>query len=352
MMTTNHFLFLFSSKLRKNSFNLIPILVIALMGLLSACSSKEDMKIGFLYSSDITHRFVVETNYFAERARQLGAEVIVDHADNNAALQYQKAMEMKEQGINMLVLIYINEITANAIVRDFKVDDIPVMAYNRLVPNSDLDIYIAGNNKNLGEEMAGYALSKVPRGNYMLFGGDKFDRNAVELQASIDSVLAPSVENGQINILYQTFTENWDANNAAFELKQYLNNSQLHPDVIISCFDGMTHGMIGVLSEWELDGEVIMTGQDAELESVRDIASGKQHITMYHPFKEIAYTAAEVAVALLKGDNLDEFSVVNTDNGFKQVPTVQINSIPVTRNNLDEILIDGGVYKREEVYTN
>ena len=351
-MKTQHFLPFYSIMRRKDSIILILLMAFAFSGLFSSCSSKEDMKIGFLYSSDITHRFVVETNYFAERARQLGAEVIIDHADNNAAIQYQMAMKMKDQGIDMLVLIYINEITANAIVRDYKADDIPVMAYNRLIPNSDLDVFIAGNNQSLGEGMAGYALKHAPRGNYMLFGGDKFDRNAVELQASIDSVLAPSVKNGQINILYKTYTENWDGKNAAFELRQFLNNSDTHPDAIISCFDGMAHEMIAVLSEWELDGQVIITGQDAQLESVRDIAAGKQHITMYHPFKEIAYTAAEVAVAILKKDKLDEFGIVYTDNGFKQVPTVQINSIAVTRENLDEILIEGGVYTRAEVYQN
>ncbi|MCA1744662.1 MAG: substrate-binding domain-containing protein [Bacteroidales bacterium] len=351
-MKTKHFSPFYSFQQRKDSFILVLLVVFAISALFSACSSKEDMKIGFLFSSDITYRFVVESNFFAERARELGAEVIIDQANDNAALQYQKAIEMKEQGIDMLVLIYINEITANAIVRDFKVDGIPVMAYNRLIPNSDLDMYIAGNNKSLGEEMAGYALSKVPHGNYMLFGGDKFDRNAVELQASIDSMLAPSVADGRINILYKTFTENWDGRNAAFELKQFLNNSTTHPDAIISCFDGMSHEMIGVLEEWELDGKVIMTGQDAQLESVRDIATDQQHMSMYHPFKQLAYTAAEVAVAMLNGDNLKEFDVVSTDNGFKQVPTVQINSVVVTRENLDEILIDGGVFKRSEVYQN
>ncbi|NLX73443.1 MAG: sugar ABC transporter substrate-binding protein, partial [Bacteroidales bacterium] len=98
------------------------------------------------------------------------------------------------------------------------------------------------------------------------------------------------------------------------------------------------------------DGKVIITGQDAQIESVRDIAAGKQHITMYHPFKEIGYTAAEVAIALIKGERLDDFNVVYTDNGLKEVPTVQINSIPVTRDNLDLVLIEGGVYTRDEVY--
>lgn len=351
-MKTKHILPFYSLQLRKDTFILIFIAAISFMGLFSACSSKEDMKIGFLFSSDITYRFVVESNCFAERAKQLGAEVIIDQADNNAALQYEKAMEMKEQGIDMLVLIYINEITANAIVRDFKVDGVPVMAYNRLIPNSDLDMYIAGNNQSLGEEMAGFVLDRVPQGNYMLFGGDKFDRNAVELQASIDSMLAPSIEKGQINILYKSFTENWDGRNAAFELKQFLNNSPVHPDAIISCFDGMSHEMIGVLEEWDLDGKVVITGQDAQLESLQDIVAGTQQMTMYHPFKEIAYTAAEVAVAIVKGDNLKDFNVVYTDNGFKQVPTVQISSIPVTRENLEEILIDGGIYKREEIFIN
>lgn len=351
-MKTKHNLPFYSLKRKKGSFISILIVFIAISGIFSACSSKENLKIGFLFSSDITYRFVVESNYFAERARQLGAEVIIDQADNNAALQYQKAMEMKAQGVDMLVLIYINEITANAIVRDFKEDGVPVMAYNRLIPNSDLDLFIAGNNQSLGEEMAGYVLNRAPSGNYMLFGGDKFDRNAIELQASIDSMLAPSIEKGQIKIIYKTFTENWDGQNAAFELKQFLNNSQVHPDVIISCFDGMSHEMIGVLEEWDLDGKVLITGQDAQLESVQDIAAGKQHITMYHPFKEIAYTAAEVAIAFIKGNNLNDFNVVYTDNGLKQVPTVQISSIPVTRENLDEILIDGGMFKRDEVYSN
>jgi D-xylose transport system substrate-binding protein len=351
-MKTIHKLPFYALKQRKASFILIFLMAFAFSGLFSACSSKEDIKIGFLFSSDITYRFVVESNYFAERARQLGAEVIIDQADNNAAVQYQKAMEMKAQGVDMLVLIYINEITANAIVRDFKVDGVPVMAYNRLIPNSDLDVYISGNNQRLGEEMAGYALDRVPNGNYMLFGGDKFDRNAVELQASIDSMLAPSIANGQVKILYKTFTENWDGVNAAFELKQFLDNSAVHPDVILSCFDGMSHEMIGVLKEWDLNGKVIITGQDAQLESVQDIAAGQQHMTMYHPFKEIAYTAAEVAVAIINGDKLDDFDVVYTDNGLKQVPTVQIASIPVTRENLDKVLIDGGMFKRDEVYTN
>lgn len=326
------------------------ILLFFMVFAISGCKKSESIKIGFLFNSDITYRFVIESNYFAERARQLGAEVIVKHANNNPSLQYEMAMQMKEEGIDLLTLVYINEITADAIVRDMKADGIPVIAYNRLIPNSDLDMFIAGNNVTLGEAMAGFVTKLVPRGNYMLFGGDKFDRNAIELQAAIDSVLEPMIARGDIKVLYKTFTENWDGRNAAFELRQFMQNSEEHPDVIISCFDGMSHEMIEVLKDWDLDGKVLFTGQDAQIESVRDIVAGKQHMTMYHPFKEIGYTAAEVAVAMAKGEKLDKFNIVYTDNGLKKVPTIQINSIPVTQNDIDRILIDGGVYTRDEVY--
>jgi D-xylose transport system substrate-binding protein len=330
---------------------ILPMVIIILAGFMgSGCKSSSEMKIGFLYSSDITYRFVLESQYFAERARELGAQVFIDQAGNNAALQYQKAMEMVDMGVDLLVLIYINANTADAIVRDVKAAGIPIMAYNRLVPDSDLDMYIAGNNRSLGESMAGHALKNVPRGNYMVFGGDKFDRNAVELMESFDHVLGPSIRSGDINILYRTYTENWDGKNAAFELKQFLANSQEQPDVILSSFDGMTHAMIQVLEEYGLAGKVILTGQDAELVSIRDIVNGKQHITMYHPWKQIAYTAAEVAVEMVRGNNLSRFNVVYTDNGYKPVPTVQINSIPVTRENLDNVLIESGAYKREDIY--
>jgi D-xylose transport system substrate-binding protein len=344
----------FRTKFRDISFAgliTVPFVIIILTGFsFTGCSKSSGTKIGFLYSSDITYRFVLESNYFAERARELGVEVIIDHAGNNAPLQYQKALEMMDKGIDLLVLIYINANTADAIVRDVKAAGIPVMAYNRLIPGSDLDMYIAGNNKSLGESMAGYALRHAPRGNYMLFGGDKFDRNAVELLASIENVLGPSIKSGDINILYRTYTENWDGKNAAYELKQFLANSGEQPDVIMSSFDGMSHAIIQVLEEYGLAGKVILTGQDAEMVSVRDIANGKQHITLYHPWKEIAYTAADVAVEMIRGKNLSKFNIVYTDNGFKPVPTVQINSIPVTRENLDKVLIETGVYKREDIY--
>ena len=323
------------------------LLILPLFAL--GCGNREDVKIGFLYS-DPTYRFVLESEYFAERARELGAEVIVMSGEKNEVIQYERALEMIEAGVDYLAIIPVNANTANAIVREAKSAGVQVMSYTRLIPDSDLDVFIASDNFGSGAAVVNFAISKVPRGNYILMGGDKFDRNGVELQSAIDSLLAPKVKSGDINILYRTYTETWDRSYAAFELDQFLNNSSELPDVILSAYDGMSQAMIEVLEEHNLVGKVIMTGQDAELKSIKYIVEGKQHFTLSHPYKQIAYKAAEIAVKMARGERLDKSEIIYINNGFKEVPTVQIGSIPVTRENIDEVIIKGGVYTRAEVY--
>ncbi|MGQ1891260.1 substrate-binding domain-containing protein [Thermophagus sp. OGC60D27] len=329
----------------------ITFFVFILIVILSGCEKKEQIKIGFLYSSDVTIRFNKESKFFKERAEALGAGVIVDHANDNDALQYDNAIKMMDQGIDLLALIAVNVNTAENIVKEAKARDIPVLAYNRLILNCDLDVYISGNNEQLGKDMAGYVVKQRPKGNYVILGGDRFDRNAVELMASIDKTLKPHIESGNINVLYKTYIENWNPDHAAFELDQLLSSYPQSIDAVISCFDGMSVSCINVLKKYGLDGQVIITGQDAQLESCRKIIEGTQHITLYHPLKEIAYKAAEVAIDIVNEENLNEkYDIAYVNNGYKDVPTVQISSIPVTRENIDEVLIESGFYKRSEIY--
>lgn len=326
-------------------------LLVILMTALSGCENNDKKKIGFLYSSNITIRFNKESQFFKERAESLGAQVIVDQASDNDALQYQKALDMMEEGIDLLALIAVNVNTAENIIKEANARNIPVMAYNRLIPNSDLDVYISGNNNQLGKDMAGYAVEQRPTGNYVILNGDKFDRNAVELMESIDKTLKPHVDAGRINVLYKTFIENWNPDHAAYELEQFLKANPEPIDALLSCFDGMSVACIEVLEKYDLAGKVIVTGQDAQIESCRKIVEGTQHITLYHPLQDIAYKAAEVAVDILNGENLEKkYDITFSNNGLKEVPTIQISSIPVTRDNIDEILIESGFYSREEIY--
>jgi len=338
------------------AFNLIfkiflVFVILILIFALSGCRKSDEIKIGFLYSSDVTIRFNKESSFFKERAEELGAEVVVAHARDNDALQYDMAIEMMENGIDLLALIAVNVNTAENIVKEAKARDIPVLAYNRLISNCELDVFISGNNDQLGKDMAGYVVDKKPRGNYIILNGDRFDRNAVELMASIEETLEPHIEAGRINILYKTYIEGWNPGHAAYELDQVLATNPESLDAVIACFDGMGVASIEILKKYGLDGDVIVTGQDAQVESCRRIIEGTQHITMYHPLKKNAYTAAEVATDIVNGVDLEsKYDITYANNGLMDVPTVQISSIPVTKENLDEVLIESGFYERSEIY--
>lgn len=337
--------------MKKNLFLPFGVIISLLMIALSGCGKKDKIKIGFLYNSEVTFRFFLEGNFFKEHAEALGAQVILDHANNNDALQYDKAIEMMDQDIDLLVLVAVNINTAENIVKEAKAQNIPVMAYNRLISNCDLDIYISGNNDQLGKDLIGYVIKQKPKGNYIILNGDRFDRNAVELMTSIDKTLKPHIESGNINVLYKTYIENWNPEHAAFELDQILSVYPQSVDAVISCFDGMSVSCVDVLKKYGLDGKVIVTGQDAQIESCRRIVEGTQHLTLYHPLKDIAYKAAEVAIDIVNGVKLEKkYNITYVNNGFEDVPTVQINSIPVTKENIDEVLIESGFYKREEIY--
>lgn len=337
--------------MKKLNINLPTTLAFILIVGLSGCRKQEQIKIGFLYSSDVTVRFYKESHFFKEHAEALGAQVILDHANDNDALQYDKAIEMMDQDIDLLALIAVNVNTAENIVKEAKARGISVLAYNRLISNCDLDVYISGNNEQLGKDMAGYVVEQRPQGNYIILGGDRFDRNAVELMASIEKTLKPHIESGNINILYKTYIENWNPDHAAYELDQVLAAYPQSIEAVIACFDGMAVSCIEVLKKYNLDGKVIVTGQDAQLESCRRIVEGTQHITLYHPLKDIAYKAAEVAIDIINRVKLEKkYNITYVNNGFEDVPTVQINSIPVTKENIDDVLIKSGFYKQEEIY--
>ncbi|NPA37896.1 MAG: substrate-binding domain-containing protein [Chlorobi bacterium] len=330
--------------------NVIILFFIAVI-YLSGCSKQSDkIKLGFLYTTEKTERYKKESQYFKQKAEELGAKVYVDQADNNDAIQLRKAIEMFDKDIDVLCLIAVNANTAAAIVRAAKDKNVKVIAYNRMIKSPDIDLFISGNNKKLGEDMCNAVLNKKPEGNYIILNGDKFDRNAVELQQSIDSTLKPYITNGSINILYETFIEDWSDKNGAYELDQAIALTGVKPDVIIAAYDGIADGSIKVLKKYGFAGQVLITGQDAELRAIKHILKGEQLMTIYHPMKRLASRAAIIAYNMALGKMPDKSEISYTDNGLARIPTIKNNSIPITKDNIDEVLIKHGVYTREQIY--
>ncbi len=328
----------------------ISLFILVVMLFAAGCKKKEQLTIAFMYPSEVTERFNKESSFFKAYCAKQGVEVIIKTASDDESVQTELANEMIAQNVDALVLIAANINTAGAIVRNARAEGIPVMAYNRMIKNSELDFFLASNNDVIGKAMVDAVLKEKPTGNFVILGGDKFDKNGEDLQIAIKKYLKPKIDNKQVNIVYETFIEKWDGNIAAFEMEKVI---QLHGDSIDAVFvgfDGMATAVIKVLESYDMLGKVAVTGQDAELEACKNVIAGKQTVTVFHPLKTIAEKGAEIAIEMAKGKDLDSFANSTEDNGLFVVPTHRVNSIPVNKNNIEEVLVGSGFYTKKELY--
>ena len=328
----------------------VNITLLTFVILLCGCSQNERLTIGFLYPSDLTVRYNKESNFFKEYCAKQGVDVIVKSANNDESIQIELANEMIEQGVDALVIIAANINTAGVIVRNAHAEDIPVMAYTRMIKNSEVDFFVGSSNDLIGKEMVNAVLKEKPSGNFVILGGDKFDKNGEELQTAVKKYLKSKVSDKQVKIVYETFVEKWDPKNAAFEMRKVISLFGDDIDAVIAGYDGMAASVIEVLKEFDLAGKVAVTGQDAELDGCKNVIEGNQTMTVFHPLKTVAETGGEIAIEMAKGKSLKDFVNSSDFNGLKDIPTHRVNSIAVTKDNIEKVLIESGFYTRKELF--
>lgn len=314
-----------------------------------SCSGKKTYTIGYLNPSADRYRFVSEGNFMKERLQELGVNTIILSAADDDALQLKQGYEMLEQGIDLLVIAPVNGNTIAPLVRDARLRGVKVVAYNRLINNVGFDLFVTGDNEDNARLFCDAALSRKPTGNYVILAGDRFDRNGIELKQNIDSILKPHIDNGQINLIYESYVEGWDRKRAAFELEQVIQSHGTNIDAVISCSDPMGIGVLGVLKKYEASNGVVITGQDGTLPFVQGIYNGDLTMTIYHPHKTLGYETAELILKILSGSNTGDLANAETYNGIEQIATYKIKSMAVTIDNLEEVLVKSGEYTMLQV---
>lgn len=307
----------------------------------------EKIKIGLLLDN-LHERWKRDRDLFIERAQFLGAEVLVEAAEGDKAKQAQLADKLLGEGIKVLVIVPNDAEAAAAIVEKAKAQKVPVISYDRLVRNADLDLYVSFDNVKIGEMQAQYALSHAPTGNYLLIGGSPADNNAKQIREGQLAALKAAVASGKIKIVGDDWADNWKAEEAQKQTADALKKTGGKLAAIIASNDQTAGGAIAALEAAKLAGKVLVTGQDAELEASRRLVGGTQAMTIYKPLAALARMAANNAVRLAKGDGVDAGSTVN--NGKKDVPARLLDPIAVDKSNIDGLLINDGFHTREEVY--
>ena len=324
-------------------------LVFIISGFFLSCKSSGP-KIGFMLPHLNIKRYQIEKDVFTAKVKELGGQVLFMSADNDEEKQIQQLKELIKEGIDILVLDPVNRFRGAEMVRFAHDKGIKVISYDRLVANCNVDALVTFDANAIGKQMADYAISKKPVGNYIVLGGDKSDINAVLINSAIEKSLEPSIKSGNIKVLFKTYVEKYSADEVENIVSTCINLSLKKPTAILTSSDVMAQGAINALRKAGLDGQVILTAQNGELSACKSILAGKQSMTIYKPVKKMASSTAEIAIKLSKGEKVSQLFTATLFNGSIDVPTYYFDVITVDASNMKSTVIADGFYTEAEIY--
>lgn len=309
------------------------------------------IRIGVSFGTLQQERWTREREMMEEYAREIGGiQILVQSADSDATMQNQQAENLITQGVDVLIVIPQDAEAAAVIVQEAHGAGIPVIAYDRMINNADVDVYVSFDSVKVGELMAEYALRETPRGNYVILKGGPTDNNAHLVYEGQMNVLRRHVESGAVRIVSDQWCDNWSPAEALRHTENALTASNNDVQAILTGWDGLAGAAIQALAAEGLAGQVTVTGQDADLSACRDIVEERQTMTVYKPLADLAWAGIQTAVALARGEAIQFSGTVN--NGFKDVPSVLPEIYAVNADNMVEVIIDSGFHSLEDVYAN
>jgi D-xylose transport system substrate-binding protein len=310
------------------------------------------VRIGFAMATVKEERWQRDHDAFEAHCKQLNVECEITVADNSSSRQANDVDNLLTKGIDVLVIAPQEATEAAAMVDKAKAQGIPVISYDRLINSEKIDLYISHQVPVIGRKIAEYALQKVPKGNYAMVYGASTDNNAHIMKKEQLAVLQPAVDRGDIKIAADYMVPDWKNDLALNFAENTLTKENDNIQAFVVSNDGMAGGVISALAKKGLTGKVLVTGQDAGLEALQNIADGKQSMTVYKPIIPLANQAVEAAIKLAKGEPLTTTPFKNDRLGGKEVPAILLEVTVVDKDNLMDTVIKDGYAKYEDVYRN
>ena len=315
-------------------------------------SGPKVVKIGLSLDTLKEARWAKDRDAFLKRAKELGAQVTVLSANSDDTRQVADVESLITSKMDVIVIVPHD---GKAMAKGVEVAGragIPVIAYDRIIVDSALDLYMTFDNEHVGELQGKYILEKLKGGpkpiKLVRIYGSKTDNNAALFKKGQDLALKDAIASGAVVVVHEDWADDWKPENAKRIMNAAITKHGHGIDAVLASNDGTAGGAIQALKEEGLAGKVVVTGQDAELVAVQRIASGEQSMTIYKPVEALAKRAAEVAVALATGKPV--VAKAELDNGKRQVPTILLDVVTVTKENVDSTVVKDGFHSREAIY--
>jgi putative multiple sugar transport system substrate-binding protein len=318
--------------------------------------------IGVAMPTKSSERWIADGNNIKKQLEAAGYKVDLQYAEDDIPTQVSQVENMVTKGEKMLVIAAIDGTALGDTLQKAEDTDIPIIAYDRLIRESDaVDYYTTFDNEKVGELQAqslvdGLKAKGEGPYNVELFAGSPDDNNATFFWNGAMKILQPMIDSGDMKVVSgqtdfkQAAILRWDPATAQKRMEDILTKSYTSETVdgVLSPYDGLSLGIIAALKANGYSGGgkelPVVTGQDAEVQSVKSILQGEQYSTIFKDTRELA----KVTVAMIKAIGADEEPEVNDtktyDNGVKVVPSFLLDPVPVTKDSVQKVLVDSGYY--------
>ena len=324
--------------------------------------------IGIAMPTKSSARWISDGNSMVEQFEAAGYTTDLQYAEDDIPNQLAQIENMITKGSDVLVIAAIDGTTLSNALENAAAAGIKVVAYDRLIRDSaNVDYYATFDNFKVGVQQATSLVNGLEERfgdgpyNIELFGGSPDDNNAYFFYEGAMSVLQPLIDDGTIVVqsgqmgMDTVGTLRWDGAVAQARMDNLLSahytDKTLHG--ALSPYDGLS---IGILSSLKGVGYgssdlkmPIVTGQDAEVQSVKSILNDEQYSTVFKDTRELARVTVSMVDALVGGSEPEINDTTTYDNGVKVVPSYLLEPVSVDKSNWEEILIDSGYYTKEQV---
>jgi len=315
-------------------------------------------KIALLLPENETPRYEsADRPYFEEKVEEIceDCEVLYSNAGGDASKQQSQAEAALTQGAEVLVLDPMDAKSAAAMVEKSKAQNVPVLSYDRLIENAEVDYYVSFDNEKVGELQAETLAKKLkedgsPSGPIIMINGDPADSNAALFKAGAHKGL----DAAGVEVAKEYDTPGWSAENAQNEAQQAITALGKSGFAgVYAANDDTGGGAIAAMKSAGVNpAEKPVTGQDATVAGVQRILAGQQYMTVYKAIKPEAAISAEIAVELAEGKGVPQGEVTEeVDNGRTKVPSTLLEPVAVTKDNVKGTVIEDGFISPDELCT-
>lgn len=347
---------------------LMAALAVGTMALAQPAAAQDKGLIAISMPTKSSSRWIADGSNMVKVFKEKGYRTDLQYAEDDIPNQLAQIENMMTKGPKVLVIAAIDGTTLSDALQKAADKGIKVIAYDRLIRNSkNVDYYATFDNFQVGVLQAGYiekALNlKTAKGpfNIELFGGSPDDNNAFFFYNGAMSVLKPYIDSGKLVVrskqlgMDKVSTLRWDGAVAQARMDNLLSAhyTQAHVDAVLSPYDGLSIGIIsslkGVGYGTPKQPMPVVTGQDAEIPSVKSILAKEQTSTVFKDTRELAKVTANMADALLTGKTVPVNDTKTYNNGVKVVPSYLLKPVSVDASNWKEVLISSGYYTESQV---